>query len=94
MTMPRIIFKCRYLKNAAAHAENLVTYVATREGVERIPQNRWSLPATLKQKLLIADILARFPDSDRLFEYEDYQNSPTMENASEMISAAWSSCAM
>lgn len=86
--MPRIIFKCRYLKNAAAHAENLVTYVATREGVEKIPQNRRSLPATSKQKLLIADILARFPDSDRLFEYEDYQNSPTVENASELISAA------
>ena len=88
MIMPRIIFKCRYLKNAAAHAENLVTYVATREGVERIPQNRRNLPTTLKQKLLIADILARFPDSDRLFEYEDYQNSPTVENASELISAA------
>lgn len=88
MTMPRIIFKCRYLKNAAAHAENLVTYMATRDGVEKIPQNRRTLPATLKQKLLIADILARFPDSDRLFEYEDYQNSPTVENASELISAA------
>ncbi|QAT49896.1 sel1 repeat family protein [Caproiciproducens sp. NJN-50] len=86
--MPRIIFKCRYLKNAAAHAENLVTYVATREGVEKIPQNRQNLPATVKQKLLITDILARFPDSDRLFEYEDYQNSPTVENASELISAA------
>ncbi len=65
-----------------------MTYVATREGVERIPQNKRSLPATLKQKLLIADILSQFPDFDRLFEYEDYQNSPTMENASEMISAA------
>lgn len=86
--MPRIIFKCRYLKNAAAHAENLVTYVATREGVEKIPRNRRSLSATSKQKLLIADILARFPDSDRLFEYEDYQNSPTVENASELILAA------
>ena len=86
--MPRIIFKCRYLKNAAAHVENLVTYVATREGVERIPQNKRSLPATLKQKLFIADILPQFPDSDRLFEYEDYQNNPTVENASELISAA------
>ncbi|MGX8710373.1 MAG: MobP3 family relaxase [bacterium] len=86
--MPRIIFKCRYLKNAAAHAENLVTYVATREGVEKIPQNRRSLPATGKQKQLIADILARFSDSDRLFEYEDYRDSPTVGNASELISAA------
>ena len=88
MIMPRIIFKCRYLKNASAHAENLVTYVATREGVEEIPQNGQRLPATVKQKLLIADILSQFPDSDRLFEYEDYQNNPTVENASELISAA------
>ena len=88
MTMPRIIFKCRYLKNAAAHAENLVTYMATREGVEEIPRNRRSLPATEKQKQLITDILARFPDSDRLFEYEDYRDSQTVENASELISAA------
>ncbi|BAL01442.1 hypothetical protein OBV_42430 [Oscillibacter valericigenes Sjm18-20] len=86
--MPRIIFKCRYLKNAAAHAENLVTYVATREGVEKLPRENRKLPASRKQKDLIAEILTRFPDSDRLFEYEDYQSSPTIENASEFISAA------
>jgi TPR repeat protein len=86
--MPRIIFKCGYIKNAAEHAENLVLYVATREGVEKIPQNRRDQPATQKQILLIGDILTQFPDSDRLFEYEDYQNNPTLENASEFITAA------
>ncbi len=86
--MPRIIFKCGYIKNAAEHAENLVMYVATREGVEKIPRNKQDQPATAKQKLLVADILSQFPDSDRLFEYEDYQNSPTAENASEFITAA------
>lgn len=86
--MPRIIFKCGYIKNAAEHAENLVLYVATREGVEKIPQNRRDQPATQKQILLIGDILTQFPDSGRLFEYEDYQNNPTLENASEFITAA------
>lgn len=86
--MPRIIFKCGYIRNAAEHAENLVTYVATREGVEKIPQNKRDQPATIMQEQLIADILAQFPDSVRLFEYEDYRNSPTVEDASEFISAA------
>ncbi|PPK80675.1 hypothetical protein BXY41_106266 [Lacrimispora xylanisolvens] len=86
--MPRIIFKCRYLKNTAAHAENLVTYIATREGVERLPERMRNRPATDKQKFLMSDILEQFPDSTGLFEYEDYLVKPTMENASEFISAA------
>ena len=86
--MPRIIFKCRYLKNAAVHAENLVTYVATRDGVEKLPERMRNRHATNKQKLLVSDILEQFPDSTGLFEYEDYLAKPTMENASEFISAA------
>ena len=38
--MPRLIFKCHHVKGgtkrSAAHLKNLVQYVATREGVERI----------------------------------------------------------
>jgi TPR repeat protein len=86
--MPRIIFKCRYLKGAAAHAENLVTYIATREGVEKIQERMRNHLASGKQNLLIADILERFPDSMGLFEYEDYMAKPNVENASEFISAA------
>jgi|GEM_PF-3570772 len=45
--MPRIIFKCRYLKNVPkAHLSNLVEYVATREGVEKISDSSHLLPAT------------------------------------------------
>lgn len=41
--MPRIIFKCRYLKNAPkAHLSNLVDYVATREGVEKVSDSSHS----------------------------------------------------
>lgn len=88
MTMPRIIFKCRYIKSAADHAENLVTYIATRDGVEKLPERMRNRPATEKQKFLVSDILDRFPDTTGLFEYEDYLANPTMENASEFISAA------
>lgn len=86
--MPRIIFKCGYIKNNPEHAKNLLVYAGTREGVEKLPQNRKNQPATQKQIERIEDILSRFPDSVRLFEYEDYRNKPTLENASEFITAA------
>ena len=86
--MSRIIFKCRYLKNAAEHLKNLVVYVATREGVGKIPPRSRTLPAAKKQQRLIADILERFSDAADLFEYEDYLKHPTVENASAFISAA------
>lgn len=84
--MPRIIFKCRYLKNASVHLSNMVEYVATREGVEKTPDSTGLLPATKKQRQLIAEILNKFPDTADLFEYEDYLKEQTRENASEFIS--------
>ncbi len=63
-------------------------YVATRDGVEKISTVSRDSPATQKQKLLIKDILAQFPDIADLFEHEDYLKQPTAENASEFISAA------
>lgn len=86
--MPRIIFKCGYIKNDPEHVKNLIEYVGTREGVEKLPQYRRNQPATPKQIERIGDILTRFPDSKSLFEYEDYQNKPTLENASAFITAA------
>lgn len=81
--MPRIIFKCRYLKNVpAVHLANLVEYVATREGVEKIPDSTRLLTSTKKQQQLITEILRKLPDMADLFEYEDYRNNPTRENAS------------
>lgn len=86
--MPRIIFKCGYIKNDPEHVKNLIEYVGTREGVEKLPQYRRNQPATSKQIDRIEDILTRFPDSKNLFEYEDYKNKPTLENASAFITAA------
>jgi len=86
--MPKIIFKCRYLKNSAVHLENIVEYVATRDGVEKISPATHDNPATQKQEMIITDILAQFPDAADLFEYEDYLKQPTSENASEFITSA------
>lgn len=85
--MPRIIFKCRYLKNGT-HAGNLVEYMATREGVEKLPPHIRAKPATEKQKNRIGELLSQFPDTADLFEYEDYQAHPTIENASAFLTAA------
>ena len=60
-------------------------YIATREGVEPIPNGA---SATRKQQALIADILHDFPDSGEIFEYADYTSKPTAGNASAFITAA------
>lgn len=52
--MPRIIFKCPYLKGGSptvtAHLKNLVGYIATRDGAEKIDPGNTQLAATNKQK--------------------------------------------
>jgi len=83
--MARIILKCPYLKGGektAAHLNNLVKYIATREGVEKIENGRELWHSTKKQKDLIAQILREFPDTKDLFEYEDYCEHPNRINAS------------
>ncbi|OPX92223.1 MobP3 family relaxase [Pelotomaculum sp. PtaB.Bin117] len=86
--MPRLIFKCRYLKNAPEHLANFIEYAATREGVEKVPDSTGLLPATKKQQRLIAEIISKLPDTAGLFEYEDYLKDKTRENASEFIAVA------
>jgi len=89
--MARIILKCPYLKGGektAAHLNNLVKYIATHDGVEKIKNGRELWHSTKKQKELIAQILKEFPDAKDLFEYEDYCENPNRENASEFIAIA------
>lgn len=90
--MPRLILKCPYLKggseNTSAHLGNLVNYIATRDGVERIRVEDKNLSSTIKQEELIVQIIKEFPSTKNLFEYEDYIGNPTIENASEFIGVA------
>jgi len=89
--MARIILKCPYLKGGektAAHLHNLVKYIATRDGVEKMENGRELWHATKKQKDLIVQILREFPDTRDLFEYEDYCENPNRKNASEFITIA------
>ncbi|MCQ4922253.1 relaxase MobL [Tissierella carlieri] len=90
--MARLILKCPYFKGgskrASAHLGNLVNYIATRDGVEKINIENRNLSSTTKQNELILQLVKEFPNSKNLFEYEDYIKNPTMENASEFISVA------
>lgn len=90
--MPRLILKCPYLKGgsekASAHLGNLVNYIATRDGVEKINIENRNLSSTTKQEELILRLVKEFPNTKNLFEYEDYIKNPTLKNASEFISIA------
>lgn len=74
--------------NAAAHLSNYVSYISTREGVDRIDPGQAEKPATKKQAKMVQQLLRDFPSSRDLFEYEDYQAAPTRGNASEFITRA------
>ena len=73
---------------AAAHLSNYVSYISTREGVDRIDPGQTTKPATGKQVKMVQQLLRDFPSSRDLFEYEDYQTAPTRGNASEFITRA------
>jgi TPR repeat protein len=89
--MARIILKCPYLKGGektSAHLNNLVKYIATRDGVEKMESVHRLWHSTQNQQALIVQILREFPDTKDLFEYEDYCENPNRGNASEFISIA------
>jgi hypothetical protein len=88
--MARLIFKCPYLKSGgtAARRGNYVRYIATRDGVEFVNDNKAQLSATAKQCEFVENLLKDFPEMADSFEYEDYAANPTRANASEFITAA------
>ena len=90
--MPRVIFKCPHIKggtkNAASHLANMVEYIATREGVQKIDSGKMNLPATEKQIKMVEKLVREFPLNKGMEEYTDYLESPTRGNASEFITRA------
>lgn len=84
--MPRIIMKSPYIKpNSKTNIGNYVSYIATREGVEKAENSKKHLASTSVQEKIIGKLLKNFPDSKDLYEYEDYINNPTRDNADELI---------
>lgn len=84
--MARFILKWRYIRSGSPkHNQNLVKYIATREGVEKCDESWKHQPATQQQQRLIKELIEDFPDSIQSFEYQDYISSPTKSTASEFI---------
>ena len=84
--MARLIVKSPYIKcGGSANAGGYLKYIATRERVEILPDDR---PPTRKQTQLITKLVKDFPDTKELLEYEDYASHPTKANASAFISLA------
>ena len=85
-SMVKIIFTSRYIRNAS-RAGNLVKYMGTREGVERLPYGVDHSPATKKQQDLIANIIKKYPASAEYPEYVEYQQRKEKASATEFIDA-------
>ncbi len=79
--MAKLILKSPYIKSRGG-ASGYLKYIATRERVEIIPDDR---PPTRKQTQLITKLAKDFPDSKTLYEYGDYISKPTKANASAFI---------
>lgn len=84
--MPRIIMKSPYIKpNSKTHIGNYVSYIATREGVEKADSTQKFMEATERQKQIMKKLLSDYPDSNDLYEYQDYLDKPNRGNADELI---------
>ena len=84
--MARLIVKSPYIKcGGEKSAGGYLKYIATRERVEIIPDDR---PPTNKQTQLLAKLVKDFPDAKELMEYEDYSSHPTKATASALITLA------
>ena len=84
--MAKIIVSCRFQKSAKDIAD-LIRYMATREGVEKLPDTKKYNLSSSKQDDLILSVVKHFPQSKKFLEYEDFYAMPTRENASEFLDA-------
>lgn len=84
--MPRIIVTSRYLKSGnKKNVSNYVKYIATRSGAVTKDTPSENKQVTEKQKELIETMLKDFPDSQTMYEYDDYVSNPNQASASAFI---------
>ena len=85
-SMAKIIFTSRYIRNAS-RAGNLVKYMGTCEGVEKLPTGIDHSPATKKQDDMIASIVKKYPTATNYPEYIEYLQRKEKASATEFIDA-------
>ncbi|MFI3327293.1 MAG: MobP3 family relaxase, partial [Clostridia bacterium] len=85
--MAKLIIKNSYLKSKSkTHVGNLVKYISTRDGVQKVFDVGKAV--TENQENLIDDLLKEFPTAKNSFEYEDYKLNPNSKTASDFIETA------
>ena len=86
--MPRLICTSRYIKNSKSrNAGNLIKYMGTREGVEKLSDGYDSKPATQKQRNLICELLKAYPPAWEYPEFQKYITEQSKGAATECINA-------
>lgn len=86
--MPRLICTSRYIKNTKSkNAGNLIKYMGTREGVEKLSNGYDNSPATQKQHSLICDLLSAHPPIWEYPEFQKYTAERSKGAATECINA-------
>ncbi len=86
--MPKLICTSRYIKNSKSkNAGNLVRYMGTREGVEKLSDGYDNKPATKKQHNLICELIKAYPPAWNYPEFEKYKIERSKSAATECINA-------
>ncbi len=84
--MPKLIFTSRFHKSIAGGRGKLLSYMGTREGVERLaPKPSYDKPPTKEQQKLIEGLIKRMPSAKDYAEYKFYSDKPSKGSASEFI---------
>ena len=74
----KIIVTSRYMRNTPKRsATDLVKYMGTREGVERVAEGIDNAPATVRQQRLVQDIIKFDRAAKDYGEYRDYEITPS-----------------
>jgi len=86
--MPKFICTSRYIKNSKSkNAGNLIKYMGTREGVEKLSNGYDNSPVTQKQQSLICDLLKTYPPAWEYPEFQKYITEQSKGAAIECINA-------
>lgn len=83
--MPKIIVKIKHLK-ASKTVVGFLNYISNRDGVDKSVNEKVLVgKPTTKQLEFIDEMIESSPEIKKSFEYEDYIENPTKQNASALI---------
>lgn len=89
--MPKIIVTSTFRKGGSSSkkggAGGLLKYMGTREGVEKLPLDKGSKPATKRQQDLICSVVKKIPGTAVYPEYQEYLDSRMRSSATSFLNA-------